>query len=209
MLFMTGNVTSIDLSLSNIWYAWQKFRRGKKRSLELEYFSYYLEDNLFRLHADLNDGSYRHGGYRVFYVTDNKKRRIAVASIRDRIVHRLLYEYLVPLYDKTFIRDVWSCRKNKGLLGAIERTQQLLKTYPKSYIWRSDVVKFFDSVNRDILFTILQRSITDLRALTVLREVLESVGATREREREYVRGHGQGHTYRQSYQPDFCEYLFE
>lgn len=84
-------------------------------------FSYYLEENLRKLQTDLENGHYTHGGYKTFIVTDNKRREISVASVRDRVVHRILYEYLVPIYDKTFIYDAWSCRKDKGLLGAIER----------------------------------------------------------------------------------------
>ncbi len=174
---MMGN--SIDLSLSNIWRSWYKFRKGKKGSYELEQFSYYLENNLAELHSDLNNGGYRHGGYRIFIVTDNKKRQISVASIRDRVVHRLLYEYLVPIYDKTFIFDAWSCRKNKGLLGAIERAGRFLNSYPQSFIWRADITKFFNNIDQKILFQILQRKITDLKLLKLLKEVIGS--GTREK----------------------------
>lgn len=52
-----------------------------------------------------------------------------MASVRDRIVHRLVYDFLVGIYDETFIYDAWSCRKGKGLLGAIERTQEFLMRY--------------------------------------------------------------------------------
>lgn len=171
---LTKKIEPIDLNISNLWYAWRKFRKGKRRSAELENFNYYLENNLFNLTKALNDGLYRHGGYKIFYVTDNKKRRIAVASIRDRIVHRLLYEYLVPIYDSTFVSDAWSCRRGKGLLGAIKQTQQLLHQYPQSFVWRADVVKFFDNVDRGVLFGLLQKQIVDNRALRILREVTES-----------------------------------
>jgi RNA-directed DNA polymerase len=176
-------VEPLDVSISNLWYAWRKFRKGKSRTAELEAFTYYLEYNLFHLAEVLQSDSYWHGGYKIFYVTDNKKRRIAVASIQDRVVHRLLYEYLVPIFDPTFIADVWSCRKGKGLLGAIERTQQLLHRYPQSFVWRSDVVRFFDNVDRDILFGLLQKKINDDRALRILREVIKS-SLSRERERD-------------------------
>ena len=180
-------VEPLDVSILNLWYAWRKFRKGKRRSAELEEFAYYLENNLFCVADELNEDSYRHGGYRVFYVMDNKKRRIAVASIRDRVVHRLLYEYLVPIYDPTFIADVWSCRKKKGLFGAIERTQKLLHQYPESFVWRSDVVKFFDNVDPEVLFELLRKRISDGRALRILREVIDSslsLSLSRERERE-------------------------
>lgn len=123
-----GNV-SIDLSLKNIWRSWFEFRKGKRATYELDTFQYYLEKNLFELFENLNDGTYRHGGYRMFTVCDNKKREISVASIRDRVVHRLIYDFLEKIYDKTFIFDAWSCRKEKGLLGAIERANGFLKRF--------------------------------------------------------------------------------
>lgn len=87
-----------------------------------------------------------------------------MASVRDRVVHRLVYDHLVRIYDKTFIFDVWSCREGKRLLGAIERIQFFLKqsedcgsakqhtgqVYPggTSWVWKCDVKKFFDSVDQ-------------------------------------------------------------
>ena len=125
---MIGN-ESIDLSLKNIWQSWFDFRKGKKVTSDLDNFQYSLEKNLYQLWEDLNTGTYRHGRYRKFMVCDNKRREISVAVIRDRVVHRLLYNYLEKIYDKTFIYDGWSCRKGKGLLGAIERASSFLKRY--------------------------------------------------------------------------------
>lgn len=137
-------------------------------------FQYHLEDRLYELHQDLNNGTYKHGEYRTFIVCDNKRREISVSPIRDRIVHRLLYDCLVLIWDKTFIYDAWSCRKGKGLLGAIQRTQQFLKCYPQSYIWRADIQKFFDNVDQRVLFELLKRRIRDKKALTLIWEVLRS-----------------------------------
>jgi len=87
------------LSLSAVWDAWFAFRQGKHRTKEIEEFGYHLERNLWRLQLDLINRTYRHGGYRVFTVMDNKRRVISVAGIRDRVVHRLLYQYLLRHYD--------------------------------------------------------------------------------------------------------------
>jgi len=119
----------IDLSLKNIRRSWCAFRKGKKATDELHNFQYYLEKNLYDLFINLNEGKYRHGNYRKFIVCDNKRREISVANIRDRVVHRLVYDYMKKIYDKTFIYDAWSCREGKGLLAAIERTARFLKRY--------------------------------------------------------------------------------
>ncbi|MCG2808772.1 MAG: hypothetical protein L6275_00285, partial [Candidatus Portnoybacteria bacterium] len=166
--------SSIDLSLANIWQSWFKFEKGKRKTKELEIFSYYLEQNLQLLYFELKTNRYKHGGYKKFIVTDSKRREIRVAGIRDRIVHRLLYEYLYEIYDKTFIYDTWSCRKNKGLLGAIKRTQKFLSKYPTSFVWRADIRKFFDNVDQQTLFEILSLRIKDTKTIKILREVITS-----------------------------------
>src|SRR3989339_178945 len=159
----------IDFGLGNIYQSWFKFKRGKKKTRELEYFSYHLEDNLWRLHLNLNDGHYLPGPYRHFTVADGKRRDIAVVGMRDRVVHRLVYEYLVEIYDKVFTYDVWSCRKNKGLSGALARTQWLIKKIIADY----------------------------------------TVGNARTRERERESKRSSWNPNWQSYQPNFCQYLFE
>jgi len=201
----------MDLSLANIWHCWQLFRRGKKDTREIDEFSYYLEANLLSLYHDLNDGSYQHAGYRTFIVTDNKRRHIAVASIRDRVAHRLLYEYLVKIYDKTFIYDVWSCRKGKGVLGAIQRAQKFLNKFNKSYAWRADITKFFDNVDQAVLLDILNLKIKETKPSRLLKQVIDSYrfgSEVQERERE-SRKVASRYSHRQSNQPDFCQYLFE
>jgi RNA-directed DNA polymerase len=186
---MTGNSSvSIDVSVENIWKSWFLFRRGKRRTKELDIFEYVLEQHFDVLCTDLNDGSYRHGGYRRFVVTDNKRREICVASVCDRIVHRLVYEYLIALYDRTFIFDVWSCRKEKGLIGAIDRTQEFLWQHRKRFVWRADVRKFFDHVDHEVLQEILSLRVTDSFARALLTEIIDSyVVPARERERERER----------------------
>ena len=163
----------IDVGLSNIWRSW--FHSPKKTPPTFNHdFQYNLEKNIFELFKDLNDGKYRHGGYKKFVVSDNKRREISVASIRDRVVHRLVYDYLAPIYDKTFIYDAWSCRVGKGLLGAIERAQTFLKNHLRSYVWKGDVKKFFDSVDQKTLLKILSFKIKDERAYNLLKEIIYS-----------------------------------
>ena len=165
---------SIDLSLENIWESWFAFRRGKRASLELHRFQYYLERNLCELFVDLNRGMYRHGDYRKFIVSDNKRREVSVAHIRDRVVHRIIYDFLNSLYDKTFIYDAWSCRKGKGLIGAIQRAQSFMARSPDGWVWKGDIRKFFDSVDPDVLLRILSRKIKDEKTFELLREVIGS-----------------------------------
>lgn len=165
---------SIDLGLSNIYRSWFAYRKGKKASQNFDYFQYNLHEELQKLNRELNNNTYRHGNYRKFTVTDNKKREISVASIRDRVVHRLLYDYIVEIFDQIFIFDAWSCRKGKGLTGCINKTQKFIKKYPNGFVWRADIQKFFDSVDHNILYKRLEGKISDGKALSILRQIIDS-----------------------------------
>lgn len=114
--------------------------------MEFHEFQYYLERNLYKLYKDLNSEVYRHEDYKKFIVCDNKRREISVAAVRDRIVHRLVYDYLEKIYDKTFIFDAWSCRKGKGLLGAIKRINTFLKRFQHTHTHtpRGEAALFLD-----------------------------------------------------------------
>jgi len=170
---MTGS-DDIDLGLENIYRSWFKYRKSKKPNAELDGFQYNLEPELFNLWQDLQKGTYKHGEYRKFTVCDNKKREISVASIRDRVIHRLVYDYLVAIFDKTFIFDAWSCRKDKGLEAAIDQTQKFMKKYTNGFIWRADISKFFNNVNHEILLKSLKLKIADKKAFKLLERIIKS-----------------------------------
>ncbi len=148
------------------------FRRGKKSSREIVTFEADLERNLLQLCADLNTSRYQHGGYSHRIVNEKKRRDIAVASVRDRVVHRLLYDYLVPLVDPRLDYDVWSCRQGKGLHRALRRTQSLLQSYDHGWVWRADITKFFDNVDHAVLRDCLRRFVSDTKALELLDKVI-------------------------------------
>jgi hypothetical protein len=164
----------MNISIHNIWHCWNLFRKGKNKTKELHNFEYFLEENLFQLHKDLNRGIYKHGHYYQFTVFDSKKREIVVSSVRDRIVHRMIYEYLVLIFNKTFIYDVWSCRKKKGLHGAIERAQFFMKKYKNGFVWRTDIKKFFDSVNQEVLLRCIERRVKNPITLSIIQEIIVS-----------------------------------
>lgn len=158
-----------------IYKSWKSFKKGKRSCLAIDKFAYLLETNLMKLSLELGNRSYVHSSYQPVVLYEKKRRDLAVATVRDRIVHRLLYEHLVAIYDKSFDPDVWSCRKGKGLHACLARTQKLLQKYPKGYIWRADITKFYDNVNHSILMDCLSRKFNqDSNVLFLLNKVINT-----------------------------------
>ena len=109
------------IAMESILFAWDEFKKGKREKRDVQEFEYRLEDNLFALYHELNEKRYRHHSYRAFYIQDPKVRLIHKATVKDRIVHHLLYRCLNPIFEQAFIFDSYSCRKDKGTHRAVRR----------------------------------------------------------------------------------------
>jgi retron-type reverse transcriptase len=131
----------------------------------------------------LKNKSYKHGEYYEFLVSDSKKRIIRAAPFKDRIVHHSLCNIIEPIFDKLFIFDSYACRKGKGLHKAITRFKEFLRTiklknglenYDNIYCLKGDIVKYFDSVDKEVLFELIKRRIQDKDALKIIKTILDS-----------------------------------
>lgn len=159
--------------------AWTEFRKGKRSKLDVQTFELHLEDNIFALHEELKRGTYRHGGYHQFRISDPKPRLISKASVRDRLLHHAIYRILYPAFDKTFVFDSYSCRKNKGTHKAFFRLVEIARKVSKNYTcscWalKLDIRKFFDSVDHEVLMGLLAERIEDQRLLALLKDIISS-----------------------------------
>ena len=115
------------ISSKNIFKAWEKFYSGKANKKDVIEFWKNLEYNIFQLHDELNSKNYKHGLYEKFVIFDPKKRLIHKAGIRDRIVHQLIFDYLLPVFEKRFVFDSYSSRVNKGTHRAVKRLNFFVK----------------------------------------------------------------------------------
>jgi len=77
-----GNIWEEVIAFENLLFAYRKARRGKRSRREVLEFSLRLEQNLLQLRRELQDGSYRPGGYRLFTLYERKPRQIAAAPFR-------------------------------------------------------------------------------------------------------------------------------
>lgn len=170
-----SQATKLDICYERLHKTWRQFRAGKKPSASIDAFAYDIETNLNILATSIVSRTYHHDGYRKIVIKEKKRRDLAVAKVPDRVVHRLIYDFLYDSFDPTFDYDVWSCRKNKGLHAALKRTQQMLGRFLEGYVWRADIMKFFDSVNHEKLKEcIIRKHPEDAFLIWLCQEVISS-----------------------------------
>lgn len=167
------------ISVENLLTAWREFLRGKRKRKDVEEFSVRLMDNIYALHLELVNKTYRHGGYTAFKINDPKPRDIHKASVRDRLLHHAIYRALYPYFDRKFIHDSYSCRDRKGTHRAINRFREFGRRVSKNntrtcFVLKCDIRKFFASIDHEILKQILAQHIEDKNILLLLSEVIES-----------------------------------
>jgi len=164
--------------LDNIFSAWQKFRRGKSGKIEIMIFERHLEENIFDLHLELKNKTYKHDGYTSFIKYDSKKRNIDNAEIRDKIVHQIVFDYLNDLFEPTFINDSYSSIINKGTHKAVKTFRYFSKLKRAKnenvFILKCDIKKYFDSINHDVLFNLIKKRVKNKLILSVVKEIIES-----------------------------------
>lgn len=174
-----GDLYTKIISLKNLLAAWQEFKLGKSKKLDVREFYFNLEENLFALHKDLANKIYKHGGYHAFKIADPKPRDIHKASVRDRLLHHAIYRALYSYFDKTFIHDSYSCRIGKGTHKALERFRVFANKVSKNHtctawVLKCDIKKFFASIDHAMLLGILEKHIQDKDILRLLKEVIGS-----------------------------------
>ena len=161
------------------------FVRGKRAKKDVVEFSLNLSRNVFDLHQDLKNKTYKHGYYQSFNISDPKPRNIHKAKVRDRLPHHAIYRVLYPYFDQKFIHDSYSCRNLKGTHKALNRVRNFarkasLNNTTTAWVLKWYIRKFFASIGHDILTEMLKDYIPDKDIQWLLSEVVGSFHSTRE-----------------------------
>lgn len=135
-------------------------KRNKKEVLE---YLINLEGNIINLINDIYNDNYHLGEYKTFYIYEPKERVIRSLPFKDRIVHQwYVEEFLKPYYSKSFIYDTYACIEDRGTHKAVKRLQKFMKSVNDDYyVIKFDIKKYFENIDKDILFGILKKKIKD------------------------------------------------
>ena len=179
-----GGVKSLDLfseiiSLKNLLSAWDYFKQGKAKKLDVILFEKEHARAISALHEELKKKIYHHAPYESFYVKDPKLRAINKATVRDRVLHHAIFVKLYLIFDKSFIFDSYSSRDEKGTHRAVNRLSAFANKAGKNntrncFVLKCDIKKFFDSIDQDILMDLIKKRIGDKNVLWLLQEIISS-----------------------------------
>lgn len=141
----------------DLFQAYFDARKNKRNTINALAFEKHLEANLFSLANEIIESNYIPKPSICFIVDKPVKREIFAADFRDRVIHHFIYNYISPIFEKTFINDSYSCRKGKGTHYGIKRIDHFIRScsqnYTKNcYILKLDIKGYFMAMNKTLLF---------------------------------------------------------
>lgn len=94
-------------------------------------------------------------------------------------MHRwLVDEILIPTFVPTFINTSFACLEGKGTHRAATYVQKAMRSAKQKwgnyYILKMDILKYFDSIDKEILLEIIKRKIKDEKVLDLINKILYS-----------------------------------
>ncbi len=118
-----GGMFEAVTAWDNLWLAYRKAARRKRRRGSAAAFEHQVADRLIALQGELRGKAYRPDAYCHFYIHEPKRRKISAAPFRDRVVHHAVCNLIEPIFDASFIEHSYANRNGKGTHRALDRLQ--------------------------------------------------------------------------------------
>ena len=169
------NVTFHDLTaLDNLWNCWQHARSNKGGRLRIQRFAEDPLGHLITIQQRLRERRYTFGPYKTFTVREKKFRDVVDAPMKDRIVHWMLYQHLLPIWQPRFIHDTFGNLPGRGTHAAINRLAQFARSERAEWVLQLDISKYFYSVNHALLKERMLRHIGDHELRVLMTGLVDS-----------------------------------
>lgn len=157
----------IYVEFEELYQAYIDCCKHKRSSKEYIEFDMDMSENLVKLYTELNKMSYVIGKSKVFCVDKPVKREIFAAHFRDRIVHHLLINRLMDIFENEFIDNSFSCRVGKGVSKGVEQCRDDIKSATNNYtnvnkvVIKCDLKAFFMTIDKRNLYDVISNLVKE------------------------------------------------
>lgn len=161
-------------SLAHLHYCWRKAKKNKSGSIRVQRFGDDPLRHLTIIQDRLRTRSFTFGPYKSFTVREKKFRHVVDAPMKDRVVHWMLYDYMLPIWQPRFIHDTYGNLLGRGTHAAVRRLAQFCRSPESAWVLQLDISKYFYSVNHELLKARVLRYIGDDHIRRLLAALIDS-----------------------------------
>lgn len=133
-----------------------------------------LERNLRDLHARMKAKRYRHQPIRRVHIPkeQGKTRPIGISAFEDKLVQDAVREVLEAIYEQDFLDCSYGFRPGRSAHHAVRTLDRIVHQGKVNWILESDIVSFFDSLDRNLLAKMLEVRVADGSLLRLIGKCL-------------------------------------
>jgi group II intron reverse transcriptase/maturase len=135
-----------------------------------------LDENLRDLHERLRTGRYKAPPVKRAWIDkdDAEKRPIGMTAFEDKIAQRAVAMILGAVYEQDFESFSHGFRKGHSQHQALAELRERCRKIGVAWIVDADVAKFFDSLDWNLLLTIIKRRVNDGALLRLIGKWLNA-----------------------------------
>ena len=159
--------------------AYRLTAQGKRMTAGFLQFKEEDAFNLDTLAREMADGTYAAGAPHEFFILDPKRRLISALPFRDRVAQQALCLVIGPIFDRALLPRAYACRKGKGTHAGVVAVQSDLRRLGRRgpvYFLKTDFSRYFASIERGILWRLIEAKISCRATLRLIEAMLPRTG---------------------------------
>jgi RNA-directed DNA polymerase len=163
-----------------LYQAWQQVRKNAGAAgidqMTIEEFAQREVQLLVLIHDKLKSGRYRFQPVRRVLIPkpgSDKKRKLGIPVVMDRIVGVSMHSVLEPLLDPDFSDSNYGFRKGRNQHQAIRHVQRMVRE-GKDWAVAIDLKAYFDEIPHGLILQLIRRKIADEQFVTLLARLLKA-----------------------------------
>jgi group II intron reverse transcriptase/maturase/CRISPR-associated endonuclease Cas1 len=166
-----NNICKVESLLSAWTRVKEKGSSGGIDRVTIESFEADLEKNIKDLSERLYSYRYIPEPYKEINIPkdDREFRSLSLPTIKDKIVQQAVKDLIEPIFDREFLNVSYAYRPNKGPAKAIGKVSHLIINEKRQWVTLCDIDKYFDTIDHNILFSMLSERIKDEKLMTLIR----------------------------------------
>lgn len=167
------------LSRENLETAWKRVRANKGApgvdGMTIAQFPDQTRPLWTDIRASLATGTYQPKAVLRVEIpkTTGGTRPLGIPTVLDRLIQQSMAQVLTPIFDPDFSASSFGFRPNRSAHQAVRQLREYLRQGYRIAV-DIDLAKFFDTVDHDLLMTLVGRKVRDKRVLALIGRYLRA-----------------------------------
>ena len=176
---VTNELLEKILSKDNMNLAFKRVKANKGTSgidnMTVDELLQYLKENGNQLRESIRTGKYNPKAVRRVEIpkADGSTRKLGIPTVVDRVIQQAVAQQLSIIYEPIFSENSYGFRPNRSCHDAILKAKEIMNNGYK-WVVDLDLEKFFDTVNQDLLISIIRRTVKEDKVVSLIMRYLQA-----------------------------------